>query len=315
MPDRRSAAATWPAFENMTWYADGADGFAYHGALAREGAGPDSGNPERGLFLFRQTYINIASNLGILVLKIAVAFIMTPVLVRNLGNHDYGIWEITFSLVGYFGFLEVGLRPAVTRFAARYRSLNQHEELNALYANATFFLGVSGLIAFLSFVGWAILGPDSLAEPGQPAIKYRWFLLIIGLQLLIVMPSYVAESILDGFQKFHVKNLITAINILIGTSLVLALIDPDNALVLVAGFNVGGVCLKYLIYQVMVRRGSMGGVRWQPGLIGKARIRELVVFGGKSFIQGASGTLLVEFSEHHHRLDAGGRPGSFFRLA
>ena len=42
---------------------------------------------------------------------------------------------------------------------------------------------------------------------------------IIGLQLLIVMPSYVAEGILDGFQNFHLKNLITAINTVIGTGL------------------------------------------------------------------------------------------------
>ena len=244
-----------------------------------------------------------------------MAFIMTPVLVRNLGNHDYGIWEITFSLVGYFGFLEVGLRPAVTRFAARYRSLNQHEELDALYANATFFLGVSGLIAFLSFVGWAILGPASLAEPGEPAIKYRWFLLIIGLQLLIVMPSYVAESILDGFQKFHLKNLITAINTLIGTSLVLALIDPDNALVLVAGFNVGGVCLKYMIYQRMIRRERMGGIRWQPSLIGKARIRGTHRFRGQVFHPRGLRDPAVELPEYHHWLDVGCRPGRFLRLA
>ena len=264
--------------------------------------------------MFRQTYINVASNLGILVLRIAVAFIMTPVLVRNLGNHDYGIWEITFSLVGYFGFLEVGLRPAVTRFAARYRSLGQPEELDALYANATFFLGISGFIAFLSFVGWAILGPASLAEPGEPTAKYRWFLLIIGLQLLIVMPSYVAESILDGFQKFHLKNLITAINTLIGTSLVLALINPDNALVLVAGFNVGGVCLKYMIYQRMIRRERMGGIRWQPSLVGKARIKELIVFGGKSFIQGASGTLLSSFPNIIIGLTLGAAQVVFFSL-
>lgn len=245
--------------------------------------------------VFRQTYINILSNVGLLALKLTVVFILTPVLVRNLGNHDYGIWEITASLVGYFGFLEVGLRPAVTRFAARYRSLKQPDELQALYANASFLLGVSGLIAFSSFIAWSIMGPDALAQPGEGPEKYRWFLSIIGLQLLIVMPSYVAESILEGFQKFHLKNLVTAINTIIGTSLVLALINPDNALLLVAGFNSAGISIKYLIYQTMVRRAGMGGIRWRTGLISKDKLRELVVFGGKSFIQGASGTLLSSF--------------------
>ena len=91
--------------------------------------------------MFRQTYINILSNVGVLALKLTITFVMTPVLVRNLGNHDYGIWEITMSLVGYFGFLEVGLRPAVTRFAARYRSLDQPEELQAFTQMHRFFSG------------------------------------------------------------------------------------------------------------------------------------------------------------------------------
>jgi O-antigen/teichoic acid export membrane protein len=245
--------------------------------------------------VFRQTYVNVLSNVGVLVLKLAITFIMTPVLVENLGNYDYGIWEITASIVGYFGLLEVGLRPAVTRFTARYRSLSRAGDLRALYATASALLGISGLIASCSFLIWAWSGPDALVPDGADATKYRWFLVIIGVQLLIVMPSYVAESILDGFQRFHLKNLVTVVNTLIGTGLVLALISPDNALLIVAGLNAAGLSVKYLVYQRFIRRAELGDIRWRPGLVSARRARELLVFGGKSFVQGASGQLLNSF--------------------
>lgn len=245
--------------------------------------------------MFRETYINVLSNVGVLVLKLAITFIMTPVLVTNLGNHDYGIWEITASIVGYFGLLEVGLRPAVTRFTARYRRLSRIDELTALYSTATLLLGASGFIAASSFCIWALVGPDALVPDDGDTIKYQWFLVIIAMQLLIVMPSYVAESILDGYQKFHLKNLVTVVNTLIGTGLVLALINPDNALLILAGLNAAGISIKYLVYQRFVRRADMGQISWRRDLISAERTRELLIFGGKSFIQGASGQILNSF--------------------
>ena len=39
------------------------------------------------------------------VIKVGITFIMAPLIVRALGNYDYGIWEMVFAIVGYMGYV------------------------------------------------------------------------------------------------------------------------------------------------------------------------------------------------------------------
>ena len=65
---------------------------------------------------------NTFSNVSVLVIKLGITFLLTPVIVRSLGNYDYGIWEIIGSVLGYMGMLDLGLQPTISRFAARYNA-------------------------------------------------------------------------------------------------------------------------------------------------------------------------------------------------
>src|SRR5690554_5491338 len=218
--------------------------------------------------------------------KLAITFIMTPIFVYNLGKYDYGLWEMIGAVIGYMGILDLGLRPAISRYAAKHLAEEDEVALQSVYVSALAFMAVVGLLLFVFFFLWGTWFSASLAPSGEPNQKYTLLLIIIGAYLFISFPGYVAESYLEGFQKYYLKNHITIINSVVGSALLYSLITPENGLVLLAGINAIGLTVKYLLFMWILSRPAYGAIRAQLGMFSWVRLRELIVFGFKSFVQG-----------------------------
>lgn len=234
---------------------------------------------------------NTGSNIVIFITKLVIAFIMTPIFIKNLGNYDYGIWEVIGSVIGYMGMLDIGLRPTASRFAALYKAKDDQASLIKVYSTAQLFMFAVGMFLFLFMVLWAFLNPGILAPVQSDTEKYTLLLLIIGIQLIFVFPGLIAESFLEGFQKYHLKNLVTFINSIIGSSLLYYLIEPGNALVLLALINACGLSIKYIIYIYLLSRPQNGRIKFNIKYANKETFKEIVVFGLKSLIQGIAGRI------------------------
>lgn len=235
--------------------------------------------------MIKRLALNTASNLGTLFFKLAFTFIMTPILIKNMGRYDYGLWEMIGSIIGYMGMLDLGVRPAVSRFAARYIALKDESALRTLYATAWFFLlGVGGLIAVI-LTAWGIFFPHLIAESSTDTQRYTILLLILAAQLSITFPSYVAESYMEAYQEYYLKNNITIINSLIGFIVIYWFITPANALLLLAGINALGICSKYLflIWFMQYRRPFLSIKSHYFSII---QLKELLRFSIKTVIQG-----------------------------
>lgn len=239
----------------------------------------------------RRLVFNTASNIFTLFLKLAITFIMTPLLIRSMGNHDYGIWEMVGAVVGYMGILDMGIRPAVSRFASAFIAQKDEPALTRLYATAWYFLLAVGCVIALSMMFWALFGAETLAPKGEDDYKkYVWFLLILAAQMLIVFPSYTAESYLEAYQEYYLKNNITIINSIISAIILFAYITPENALVLLTACNAIGVCIKYifLVWLMQYRRPFLS-FRW--AYFSLTQLKELLRFSIKTVIQGIAGRI------------------------
>lgn len=236
--------------------------------------------------MIRTLLVNTGSNVLVMFVKLVITFIMTPVFVHNLGKYDYGLWEMIGAVIGYMGILDLGLRPAISRYAARHLAEKDETALQSVYMSALAFMAVVGLLLFVFFFSWGFWFGGALAPEGEPHQKYTLFLIIIGAYLLISFPGYVAESYLEGFQKYYLKNNITIVNSVVGSVLLYSLITPENGLVLLAGINAIGLTVKYLLFMWILSRPAYGAIRAQREMFSRVRLRELIVFGFKSFVQG-----------------------------
>ncbi|MGN1344548.1 MAG: lipopolysaccharide biosynthesis protein [Traorella sp.] len=83
-----------------------------------------------------------------------ISLVYTPVMLRLLGQSEYGIYSLASSMISYLGLLNMGLNSSYIRYYSRYKRLNDKEEEAKL--NGIFFL-VYLAIAFIAFVLGMIL--------------------------------------------------------------------------------------------------------------------------------------------------------------
>src|SRR5690606_23022854 len=118
--------------------------------------------------------------------------------------------------------------------------------------------------------------------------RYTLLLLVTGAQLAIMFPGYVAESYFEGFQKYYLKNNITIINSIIGSSIVFLFITPENGLVLLAGVNAVGLAVKYVLLMYLLNCPNHGAIVPRLREFSLKKLKEILIFGSKSFVQGIS---------------------------
>lgn len=230
---------------------------------------------------------NSISNFGLLFVRLLATFIMSPIIVRTLGNYDYGIWEIVISIVGYMGLLELGLQPAIVRNVAKYNRLNDKCKLSELYSSALVFMSLMGLVGLLALLSWALIGPGILSKDGPDTVRYSIFLVIFGLQVFATFIGNVFQSFHHGFQRYHLTNIITAIlKIFLGNLVLYFLLKRGFGLIALISVSTAANFLKFTGFWILLRNKNFGGFRFRFNDISLSSLKELVNFGFKSFIIG-----------------------------
>jgi O-antigen/teichoic acid export membrane protein len=243
--------------------------------------------------MIRRLFINTSSNLFLLVVNIAVTFVMAPIYLKNMGHYDYGLREMLLTFVGYMGMLSIGMRPTICRFASLHNAQNDRDALLTVYVSSLFFMGLLGMFLAVFFWVWAAIYPELLSPEDitNNVTKYRLFLLIIGVHLIFSFPKGVMDSYLEGLQRYYLKNMINMLFTLCIAIICYIFITPENALLLLTSLVAIQDVFKLLIFAAILSRPAMGNMTPQIGRFSGSKLKEMLLFGSKTFIQGASGKI------------------------
>jgi len=91
-----------------------------------------------------RTWINVTSNWAFYVLNVAVAFYLSPFMIRVLGDTQFGAWNILVSLTGYMGLVDLGTRSAVVKYAAEYWAKKEYGRFNSQFYSSFLSLVLGG---------------------------------------------------------------------------------------------------------------------------------------------------------------------------
>jgi len=137
-----------------------------------------------------------------------IGFLLTPVMVHALGNGGYGLWVTIFSLTGYFGLFDQGIRPSLVRYVSRDHALGDREGLSRTLSSAMVMYAVVGLVTFgaagviaMTCDRWFHLAPADVATA-------RAVVMLAGASLALGFPLGVFGAALSGLQRYDVANAI-----------------------------------------------------------------------------------------------------------
>jgi O-antigen/teichoic acid export membrane protein len=76
----------------------------------------------------------------------ALAVLTVPLVVRYLGQEDYGLLMLVTSIMGYFALIDINITAASTKFVAQHRAQGAHRQVNQTASFGLLIYLVIGLI-------------------------------------------------------------------------------------------------------------------------------------------------------------------------
>src|SRR5262245_35689353 len=139
---------------------------------------------------------------------LAVAFALTPHLVRSLGPARYDVWCVAEAVLAYFTLLDLGVAQCLVRLVARHHATRDAADLNRTASTClAVYLAAGGVALLIGVPVLLTLAPGLGARAGDAA-DVTAFLLVMLANLAASLPLSVFPSILDGFERFATKGLV-----------------------------------------------------------------------------------------------------------
>lgn len=167
---------------------------------------------------------NAAANGTGYALNLFLVFFLSPYVVNELGKTAYGIWVLLWSVVGYLGLLDFGVRGAITRYVAKFHEEAEHDRSSRTASTAVGIFAIAGGIAVT--VGFIL---SAFAErlfqiPPEFRVETHVIFLIGGFSAAISLIGGVFSGILAGLQRFGLLNTLDiAVAILRASAIVVSL--------------------------------------------------------------------------------------------
>jgi O-antigen/teichoic acid export membrane protein len=196
---------------------------------------------------------SVLSNWSYLIVNAIVAFVMTPFVVRHLGDSAYGIWALVLQLTGYMGIVDVGLRSALVRFVSSAHAKKDQEGLNRLISST---IMIYGLMAPLSLVVGVLLALLALPRLHIAAANLHSAQITLLLAALIIACDFLFATFhasLAGLSRWDMINALGISSVLVRTTLIVVFIEHGYGLITLALIQLCVNVASYLIEAAMVR--------------------------------------------------------------
>ncbi len=155
------------------------------------------------------SYVHIA-------LTSILGVIYTPVIIRFLGQSEFGLYALISSITGYLSVLNLGIGDTSIRYISRNRVTKEicNSELNGHFFIIYFFLGIIVLaIGYCLYINVEFFFGKALNHDELQQLKLMVIILTTGLS--ISFPLSFFSSVLQAYEKFIVLRINDILRVLL----------------------------------------------------------------------------------------------------
>ena len=232
---------------------------------------------------------NVGSSWFALGVNVMVGIFLSPYIIHHLGDDAFGLWVIIFSVTGYYGLFDLGIRSSIVRYVAKYSATEEHDELNRLINTAMFsYAGIGVVSMAITLIAAYYVNSIFRIQP-EFVPTARWLLLMVGASVSVGFPLGVFSGILEGLQRFYLLNFTSISSTLIRAVLIVIALQHGRGLLTVALITVGMPLLNGLINAAAVFRH----LKLRLGLqyISRSTLRRIASYSGTTLVIIVAGRL------------------------
>lgn len=159
-------------------------------------------------------------------INMIIGIAYTPFLIRMLGQSEYGLYSIVYSVISYLTVMDMGFGNAIIIYTSRYINQNDKEKQDKLHG---MFFAIYCIIGVLAAILGIILyfNVNVLFGKSMTAIemsKAKTMMLILTFNLAITFPLSIFGNIIVAHEKFIINKIIKIIQILLQPLLMIPLL-------------------------------------------------------------------------------------------
>lgn len=182
----------------------------------------------------KQFINNIGSSWFALGLNVGVGMFLSPFILHRLGDTAFGIWVLIFSITGYYGLFDLGIRSSIVRYASKFSAINDVEDLAKLINTSLFTYTCIGALSLLITFALVPYVGNIFRIPPELHATARWLLLMVGGSVALGFPLGVVGGFLEGLQRFDVNNWTSVAASLLRAVLIVVALNAGRGLLTVA---------------------------------------------------------------------------------
>ena len=232
----------------------------------------------------QQIIKNVGSSWFALGVNILVGVFLSPFILHRLGDTAFGIWVLIFSVTGYYGIFDFGIRSSIIRYVSKYTATHDVDEVSGLVNTAMFTYSCVGLVSFaVTLIGCVYVGRLFPKIPADFRDTTRWLLFIVGTSVAVGFPLGVFGGMLEGMQKFYVNNWVNiGFTGIIRVALIVFYLNRGYGLLTVALITVGLPVIASMVRAVVALRALPIKFRWR--YVDRTSFRHMANYSGITFM-------------------------------
>lgn len=173
-----------------------------------------------------------------------IPFIYTPIMLRLLGQAEYGLYGIAQSIMGYISLLNFGIGGTIVRYLAKYRAEgNKEQEACVAGLFIKIYSVVCGLILIVGLAFAANIEVYSRSLSAGEVETLRVLVVLMTLNTAVFLPFSVFSSVVIAYEQYVFSKLVGILSTIAAPVL--------NIVLLYCGFgSVGLVVASSIIHLI-----------------------------------------------------------------
>ncbi len=201
----------------------------------------------------RRIALNASTNFIRFGSQALIVFLITPFIIRSVGDTSYGVWVVILSFAGYAAILEFGVHESVVKLVSKYETLGDAAKINQVFSIAFSFMAALALVSFtVLFAVIPAFLPHLLGE-GADLQTARLLLTIVAFDSALMLMNFAFSGMIFGFQLYHIKNSIDIVVGIASPLVVYTLLRLDYGVLSLAYGTIVFSALNLLIFSALCK--------------------------------------------------------------
>jgi O-antigen/teichoic acid export membrane protein len=243
----------------------------------------------------QQIIKNVSSSWFSLGINVVVGFLLSPFILHRLGDTAFGIWVLIFSVTGYYGLFDLGIRSSIVRYVSKFTATGDRGELAKLINTSLFTYSCIGVLSMVVTVVVASQVDRMFHIPAEFMATARWLLLMVGASVALGFPAGIFGGFLEGLQSFYILNWTNVVSTLLRAVLIVIALNHGYGLLTVALITVVLPLLASILRGFLALR--LCPVPFGMRYVDRATFRQIANYSGVTFMIMVAGRLKFKTDE------------------